>query len=246
MSDFNEELIKEVNLLRTNPKEYADKISRYLNYFNGKLFCLPESKAQIQTEEGIDAFKEAIDFLNNQPELEPLTPSKGLCRIAQDYISKYQKPDSSELTDEEMEKIISRFGSYYEYFYRALDFGGETPEMAIIDLIVSDGDPSRSQRESLLSPEIKKIGVANGKHDVYKHCSGIITCTEFENTFDRKDDGFLKEVKIEPKKPLAVASVDKSEKIIVEDGDKKKETKITKVMEDGSKQVAIIKENFDD
>ena len=42
-----------------------------------------------------------------------------------------------------------------------MDFGGEAAEMAIINLVVSDGDPSRGQRESLLSNEIKKVCVAN-------------------------------------------------------------------------------------
>jgi hypothetical protein len=38
-----------------------------------------------------------------------------------------------------------------------MDFVGETPEMAIINLMVSDGDLSRGQRKSLLSTEIQKI-----------------------------------------------------------------------------------------
>ena len=287
MSDFNEDLITEINLLRTNPKKYAKTISKYMNYFKGKLLCLPESNAGIQTEEGVEAFKEAVDFLNKQPKIEPLKPSKGLCRIAEDFISIYQKPDSGDLANKDMEEIINKYGSFAGSFSRAMDFGGETPEMAIINLVVSDGDASRGQRESLLSTEIKKIGVANGKHDTYRHCSAIITCTEFENTFDKDDNGLLTEVKptnikknesikedyrskrelkennydkkneVKDKKhdndnknqsdgkeelPPGVASINKTEKVIVEDGEKKKVIKIIKVMEDGSKQIETIKE----
>jgi len=287
MSDFNEDLIMEINLLRTNPKKYAKTISKYMNYFKGKLLCLPESNAGIQTEEGVEAFKEAVDFLNKQPKIEPLKPSKGLCRIAEDFISIYQKPDSGDLANKDMEEIINKYGSFAGSFSRAMDFGGETPEMAIINLVVSDGDASRGQRESLLSTEIKKIGVANGKHDTYRHCSAIITCTEFENTFDKDDNGLLTEVKptnikknesikedyrsnrelkennydkkneVKDKKhdndnknqsdgkeelPPGVASINKTEKVIVEDGEKKKVIKIIKVMEDGSKQIETVKE----
>ena len=290
MSDFNEDLIMEINLLRTNPKKYAKTISKYMNYFKGKLLCLPESNAGIQTEEGVEAFKEAVDFLNKQPKIEPLKPSKGLCRIAEDFISIYQKPESGDLANKDMEEIINKYGSFAGSFSRAMDFGGETPEMAIINLVVSDGDASRGQRESLLSTEIKKIGVANGKHDTYRHCSAIITCTEFENTFDKDDNGLLTEVKptnikknenikedyrsnkelrennydkkneLKDKKdkkqdkdnknqsdgkeelPPGVASINKTEKIIVEDGEKKKVIKIIKVMEDGSKQIETVKE----
>ena len=291
MSDFNEDLITEINLLRTNPKKYAKTISKYMNYFKGKLLCLPESNAGIQTEEGVEAFKEAVDFLNKQPKIEPLKPSKGLCRIAEDFISIYQKPDSGDLANKDMEEIINKYGSFAGSFSRAMDFGGETPEMAIINLVVSDGDASRGQRESLLSTEIKKIGVANGKHDTYRHCSAIITCTEFENTFDKDDNGLLTEVKptnikknesikedyrskrelkennydkkneVKDKKhdndnknqsdgkeelPPGVASINKTEKVIVEDGEKKKVIKIIKVMEDGSKQIETVKEIVED
>ena len=280
----------EINLLRTNPKKYAKTISKYMNYFRGKLLCLPESNAGIQTEEGVEAFKEAVDFLNKQPKIEPLKPSKGLCRIAEEFVALYQKPDSAEIANKDMEEIINKYGAFDGSFSRAMDFGGETPEMAIINLVVSDGDASRGQRDSLLSTEINRIGVANGKHDTYRHCSAIITCTEFENTFDKDDNGLLTEVKptnikknenikedyrsnkelrennydkkneLKDKKdkkqnkdnknqsdgkeelPPGVASINKTEKIIVEDGEKKKVIKIIKVMEDGSKQIETVKE----
>jgi len=292
MSDFNEDLIMEINLLRTNPKKYAKTISKYMNYFKGNLLCLPDTNAGIQTEEGVEAFKEAVDFLNKQENLEPLKPSKGLCRIAEEFIAIYQKPDSGELANKDMEDIINKYGSFSGSFSRAMDFGGETAEMAIINLVVSDGDPSRGQRESLLSNEIKKVGVANGEHEVYRHCSAIITSTEFDNTFDKDDNGLLTQskpkniksieknkndeeklnnlnekkdenkenekinerVKTDKKKntngkedlPLGVASINKTEKIVVENGDKKKITKIIKVMEDGSQRIETIKEILDE
>ena len=60
--------------------------------------------------------------------------------------------------------------------------------MAMINLVVSDGDPSRGQRESLLSNEIKKVCVANEEHEVYRHCSAIITSAEFDNAFDKDNN----------------------------------------------------------
>ena len=281
---FNEDLITEINLLRTNPKKYAKTLSKYINYFKGKLLCLPDSNAGIQTEEGAEAFKEAVDFLNKQEKIPSLKPSKGLCRIAEDFISIYQKSDTGEVGNKDMEEMINKYGSFSGSFSRAMDFGGETPEMAIINLVVSDGDPSRSQRESLLSNEINKIGVANGKHPTYRHCSAIITCSEFENTYDSNDNGLLErrktieeedinlkklkeekegkkeiEERLEKEKlksknqkknneageeelPPGVVSIDKTEKIIIEDGDKKKVTRVVKIMEDGSKQIETLKE----
>ena len=200
-----------------------------------------------------------------------------------------------------MEEIINKYGSFGGSFSRAMDFGGETPEQALVNLIVSDGDTSRGQRESLLSTEIKRIGVANGEHETYRHCTAIVTCTEFENEVDDDDNGLLeventnkfqrnkdnddeedsrrkkeepKERREEPKKqvlqnkerepreekkynspqkeeqeeegeeelPPGVASINKTEKIVMENGRKKRITKIIKIMEDGSKQVETSKE----
>lgn len=300
MSDFNEELLGEINALRTNPKKYARTISKYISYFKGKLLCLPGSNAGIQTEEGPEAYREAVDFLSKHSRIEALKPSKGLCRIAEEFIAAVQKPDSNELENKDMEDIINKYGSFSGSFSRAMDFGGETPEQAVINLIVSDGDKSRGQRESLLSTEIKRIGVANGDHDTYRHCTAIVTCTEFENTVDDDDNGLLEEEPpsknldkdneegegegkegkgktLKPRKvilktenaeknyrkpnksygdkeknegegqlPPGVASLDKTEKIIMENGCKKKITKIIKVMEDGSKQIETTKEVVDE
>ena len=300
MSDFNQELVREINSLRTNPKKYARTVAKYVNYFKGKILRLPGSNAGIKTEEGADAYREAADFLSKQPRIEALEPSKGLCRIAEDFISAVQQSDPNDLGSIDMEEIINKYGSFGGSFSRAMDFGGETPEQALVNLIVSDGDTSRGQRESLLSTEIKRIGVANGDHETYRHCTAIVTCTEFENEVDDDDNGLLeeentnkyqrskdndeedsrgkkeepKERKEQPKKqvlqnkerepreekrynrpqkeeqeeegddelPPGVASINKTEKIVMENGRKKRITKIIKIMEDGSKQVETSKE----
>ena len=300
MSDFNQELVREINSLRTNPKKYARTVAKYVNYFKGKILRLPGSNAGIKTEEGADAYREAADFLSKQPRIEALEPSKGLCRIAEDFISAVQQSDPNDLGSIDMEEIINKYGSFGGSFSRAMDFGGETPEQALVNLIVSDGDTSRGQRESLLSTEIKRIGVANGDHETYRHCTAIVTCTEFENEVDDDDNGLLeeentnkyqrskdndeedsrgkkeepKERREQPKKqvlqnkerepreekrynrpqkeeqeeegddelPPGVASINKTEKIVMENGRKKRITKIIKIMEDGSKQVETSKE----
>ena len=293
MADFNEELLGEINTLRTNPKKYAKTIGKYINYFKKNVLCLPGSNAGIQTEEGPDAYREAVDFLLEHSRIEALKPSKGLCRIAEEFVEAVQK-DSNDLESKDMEDIINKQGSFSGSFSRAMDFGGETPEQAVINLIVSDGDKTRGQRESLLSTEIKRIGVANGAHSTYRHCTAIVTCTEFENYVDDDDYGLLdenpkktdnndkyeekprqREVKSkkevpyksrdnEDKKynkyqrkeeqnenddeelPPGVASLNKTEKVVMENGVKKKVTRIVKIMEDGSKQIETAKEVIDD
>ena len=154
------------------------------------------------------------------------------------------------------------------------------PSMEVlINLIVCDGDPQRGNRESLLSTDLKYIGVANSKHSTYRYCTLIISCTKFDNTFDSNDYGFVggtqvenRKVKTEdktnkPKKVILkekpreeeppeneeedvpqedVISETRSEKIVEERGTKKRITKITRTMADGTKEIETIKEKVED
>ena len=284
---FNADLVNEINSLRTNPKRYSNKLREYTKYFKGKVLRLPGSNAGIKTEEGADAYTEAADFLVEQSRIEPFIASKGLCKIAEVFLKEVQKCDPSELGNIDMEEIIEKYGTFCGNFSRAIDFGGETPEQVLTNLIVSDGDPSRGQRESLLSTDLKSVGVANGKHSIYRHCTVIVSCTKFENTVDdddreffggsgesyedeapksKKEGNTLKPRKVvlkksnddyqeEPEKikgayedevPPGCISVDKAERIVMEGGKKKKLIKITRVMEDGTKEIETIKESVED
>ena len=68
-----------------------------------------------------------------------------------------------------------------------MEFGGSTPEQVVINLLVSDGDKSRSQRDALLNPILKRVGVAQGKHDIYRTVTIIVSCTVFQNNVDSDD-----------------------------------------------------------
>ena len=251
MSNFNQELLDEINLLRTNPRRYSKKVSKYIDYFKGNVLRIPGTNSGVQTEEGPEAFKEAAEALIKEQRREPLIPSKGLCQVSEKLISEAQK-DADNVGSVDIEKLIKKIGTVKGSLSRVFEFGGETPEMVIINLVVSDGDPSRGQRQSLLNAEVKKVGIANGKHEAYGHCTAIITTTEFISSDKSNDSGFLsgeyiprKEFDVkdnEEEVEAGVASVTKTEKIVVENGVKKKIIKITKTMEDGTKQIETIKE----
>ena len=131
---------------------------------------------------------------------------------------------------------------------RAIDFGGEDPEQVLINLIVCDGDPNRGNRESLLSTDLKKIGIKHCKHSTYRFCTLIISCTKFINNVDSDDYGFFgKDNKGDAKEgeddsPEDVVSEDRTEKIVMEKGKKVRIIKIVRTRGDGSKETETIKE----
>ena len=182
---YERDLIKEINLLRTNPKGFADKIAAAKTYFKGNIWRHPDAKAGIKTEEGPAAYDEAIDFLKRKASpVDELIPSKSLSKIAGDFLGEFQRDFNAEV---EMDPIIDRYGKFTGNFRRLVEFGANSPEQVIINLVVSDGDKSRGHRDALLLDNIKYVGVAHGTHDTYRTCSVITCATQFENTVDSND-----------------------------------------------------------
>ena len=149
---FERDLLRELNELRRDPKGYSFKVQKYKDYFEGNILKIPGAQAGIKTEEGPAAYDEAINFLKNAPAADEMTPSKGLFYIASDFLGMVQKEtDPNNLKNVDMDSIISRHGNFVGNFSRSMEFGGATPEQVIVNLVVSDGDKTRGQRDALLN-----------------------------------------------------------------------------------------------
>lgn len=253
MSAFKEELVNEINRLRTNPQNYTSTLKDYMTCFRGNSLLFPGATAGIATEEGPQAYTEAINFLNSQSPREAVAPSKGLCRICEEFMVLARQTEDIDAID--MDKIIKKYGSYGGSFSRAVEFGGETPENVVVYLTVCDGDKSRGQRKTLLNPDAKFVGVATGKHSVYGYFSVIITCSKFNNKVDQNDYGLLDaeslaikvpDVEDNEELPPDVLKIEKQEEIIEENGKKKKVIKIIKFLDDGRKLIETTKINIDE
>lgn len=188
---FAEQLVNEINEFRTNPKEYSKKVEKYIGYFKGKTLMIPGTNTGMKTQEGAEAFKEAVDFISKLEPIEPLEPSKGCSRICKDFLEEVQKVDPNEIDKINYDGIIEKYGAFQGNVNRELDFGNETPEQIVMSIITSDGDPTRSHRDNLLSTNLKKIGIANGTHNIYRFCTVIIFCTKFINNVDEDDAGYI-------------------------------------------------------
>jgi hypothetical protein len=185
---FERDLLRELNELRRDPKGYSFKVQKYKDYFEGNILKIPGAQAGIKTEEGPAAYEEAIQFLKNASPADEMTPSKGLFYIASDFLGMVQKEtDPNNLKNIDMDSIISRHGNFVGNFSRSMEFGGATPEQVIVNLLVSDGDKTRGQREALLNNNLKKVGVASGTHETYRTASIIVGCTQFENSSGNDD-----------------------------------------------------------
>ena len=184
---FLRQLVEEINAVRTNPAAYASKVQEYIPNFQDKILKLPDQRVAIKTQEGAAAYEECVNFLRSAEPTQAHVPSRGLTRIANDFLSGVQSVDPSQIATIDMNAIIDKYGSFQGNFSRAMEFGGSTPEQVVINLLVSDGDKTRSQRDALLNPILKRIGVSQGKHDIYRTVTIIVSCTVFQNSVDSDD-----------------------------------------------------------
>ena len=188
---FQEQLVKEINELRTNPKEYAKKLEKYAGYFKGKALHIPGTNVGVRTEEGAEAYKEAADFLSKAQPVPALEPSIGLGKIAKDYLEEVQKADPKDLNNITFDQFIDKYGRIEGSVNREASLGDETPEQIVTSLAASDGDTTRGHRDCLLDTNFKRIGAANGTHPVYRFCTIIFFCTKFTSKDDSNDVGFF-------------------------------------------------------
>ena len=187
-------IIEEVNILRSDPKKYSDKLERYKTYFKDDIIQIPEIDVQVSTQEGVVPYTETIEYLKKQEPVEQLTASRALCEIAQEILDKVVDSETGEIEESLVEKIIDSHGNFSGKFTRAMDFGGFTSEQIVINFIVCDGDPERTQRDPLLGKGLTKVGVAFGKHNIYSTVCVFVSCTEFESN-NSDDTPIFKDVK---------------------------------------------------
>jgi len=84
VSDLDKAIFELHNDLRKNPKGFVPELEAMLELFDGNLLKR-EGKVTLRTKEGMEAVKEAIQFLNNCEPLGPLKWSDPIMQAAGDH-----------------------------------------------------------------------------------------------------------------------------------------------------------------
>jgi len=184
---INKLILEEINSLRTDPAAYSEKVRKYKDLFEGKKLKRPDG-IKVETLEGPDAYVEAANYLKEHKPVGPLTASKGLTKVAEDLLHLAQTCDAGAIdSNVNVKDLIDKYGNFEGGFGRLMEFGGTTPELAVINLVVSDGDSNRTQRSYLLDRTYKVIGIAAGDHPDFKKCTMITLAKGFKYK-DHPDD----------------------------------------------------------
>ena len=173
LKQLSEELFKEHNNLRKNPQSYIERLTKIENYYKDKIFRHP-NEIPIETYEGPEGVKNAIEFLKNQKPVKELIYSESLSKSALDHANDIGKQglhnhegSNGSLLSDRIEKYTEWDGAIAE----SLQFCYKYAENIIISLIIDDGSTEKHQRENLFNEEFQYIGIGCAKHKTFKLCT---------------------------------------------------------------------------
>lgn len=165
-------IIEEHNEIRSNPSTYIQILQTYIHFFKGNNYHSP-SGLVIKTQEGPNAFEEAISFLKKVNPLKKLICHHSIdlaCKEILQTGDMFPEIGDSNGPIDRLEKYAEWKGSLSE----SLDFGSRNSVDAIISLLVDDGNKNRTHRKVLFSPKVKYIGCASGPSQTYGVMSVVL------------------------------------------------------------------------
>ena len=169
---LEQEVLKEINLARTRPAEYAAYLEQLRPHFNGKEYRRPGMPG-LMTQEGVQALDEAIRFLRAARPAPALSLSQGMCSGARELVKEQAGTDSTGHRGADgsfCEQRTQRFGTWKEPIGENLSYGNDTARERVLTLLIDDGFAGRGHRKRLLDPSFRVAGVACGDHKLGAMC----------------------------------------------------------------------------
>ena len=169
LAPLEQEIVRELNLARTDPKTYASFIKAWLPYLDGDLLRLPD-RTPVRTKEGGRALKAAIRFLEDAKATHELEPMEGMSLGAKDHVNDlgptggtgHRGSDGTTGGDR-----INRYGKWGAFTAENICYGSDTAREIVMRLIIDDGVPERGHRTNIFNRYYYVVGVACGPHDIY-------------------------------------------------------------------------------
>jgi len=171
LDKHEQEIIKELNKVRTNPKLYAEEyLEELAAYYDEKTFTYP-GRTPVLTVEGRKALYECLEILRKTTGMSVLKPADGLCKAAE-YLSNDQqkKGGIGHIASDGSAPVnrIKRYGEWNICIAENIDYGSFDPRQIVISLLIDDGVPDRGHRKNILDPCFQFVGVSFGNHPSYQ------------------------------------------------------------------------------
>lgn len=178
--NFTQEVIDQVNRVRTNPQAYAAYLENFRScYSQDGMFHAP-GRRTLRTREGITALDDAIRTLKRASAQTPITASDLLAGAGRELINAQQQTGQIGHGSSPMDRM-QHYGSWENMVGENVAYGAPTAEQVVYNLVVDDGERSRGHLKNILQPGFRMAGVSKGNHPIY----GSICVIDFASDFRR-------------------------------------------------------------
>lgn len=171
LDDLEQQVIHELNKVRSNPKKYAeDYLEELQTAFSGKLFTYP-GQDPVKSQEGISPLIECIQVLKKTAASPVLNPAEGLSKAAAELVADQQKHGGIghiARNGSTPQKRIDKYGEWNICSAEDITYGSFEARQIVIFLLIDDGVPGRGHRANILNPCFHFAGAANGRHPSYE------------------------------------------------------------------------------
>lgn len=185
LSSLQQSVIEQINFVRKNPSGYADLLESQKQFFYNNWLKLPGES--INPSERIRAVDEAINFLRSQRSLPDLSVSAGMTNASQDHVNGQGRTGTNyghtgddgrgywdRLRDHgSVGCVMGENVSYYDPNL-AQDTEAEA-RIAVVELLIDDGQRQAGSRENIFNPDFQVMGVACGSHGNFLRSMCVIT-----------------------------------------------------------------------
>ena len=172
LNELVQNVILELNKVRSNPRRYAEEYMEELRAdYKGKLFYVPGQEIPVRTDEGIRPLDECIRVLKKTDPRPLLQPSKGLAKAAGELMEDQQKHGGTGHISRKganPQKRIEKYGTWDICSSEDIAYGSFEARQIVISLLIDDGVPNRGHRKNILNPCTHFAGVSKGSHPTYR------------------------------------------------------------------------------
>lgn len=194
-SPVTDQILRLVNLLRTNPKEFSTRYltSRLINY-KGKQY-LDSHGVWRTSEEGKGA---CVDAIRHCEEIEPrgqLTEQHILSSVVKEFVDKQARESTNSDIDWECENVeeifeqVDRHGRIKGKFSTVGSVTFTSALDIVLNWVIDDGNQSRANRKKVLGSTLKVVGLGyNSYHKRYQSSCCMLLAESFLTHAERKKE----------------------------------------------------------
>ena len=164
--NLTQQVISELNRVRSNPQAYASYLEQFRSYYMADGTLRIPGRVAMRTHEGINALEEAIRELNRATPQPQLTASDILAGSARALM--IDQSQSGQFGHGSMPfERMARCGVTNDIKGENVAYGASTAQSIVYNLVVDDGVRNRGHRRNILTTEFHEAGVSYGSHPKY-------------------------------------------------------------------------------